>query len=72
MMLALMIYRLDIPRNGLAAFSRLHVFELIWLWNTLQQLFGGRRARNHRRHDYDYGSAGFGRGYGYGTRGYRY
>mmetsp|Transcript_4361 Transcript_4361/g.5506 ORF Transcript_4361/g.5506 Transcript_4361/m.5506 type:complete len:278 (+) Transcript_4361:154-987(+) len=71
MMLALMIYRLDIPRNGLAAFSRLHIFEMIWLWNTIQQLFGNGRARHAHRgygHAPGYGYGGYGRGYG--RRGY--
>ena len=73
--LGLIIYKLDIPRNGLGALRNLNFFEMMYLYNMLQQIFGG--GHRHRRGGYG-GYRGYGGGYrrspygygGYGRRGF--
>lgn len=59
--LALMVYKLDIPNNGLGALRNLNFFELMYLYNILSQMFGNGQQRG------GYGRRGFG-GYGGGRR----
>lgn len=68
--LGVMLWKLDIPRNGLGALRNLNFFEIMYLYNILQQIFGGNQHRRSR----GYGGSPYGGygGYGGGYRRRRY